>query len=115
MRPKRNLSVALIVLAAALLVGIYGLHRQTASTAVAGSEDRSGEIAAQLGADGCASSGYVLTSKIGQPDASIYNCTVDGTKDICVTEEDGVVNDRTAVARALFASMLSGSKPACVQ
>lgn len=74
--------------------------------------DLSGEIAVQTGADSCDQTGYTIVSKLNGSETPIYDCVIDG-KDLCVTEENGVVSDSTATARLLFASVLAGSKPGC--
>ena len=78
-----------------------------------GTSNRAGQVAVDIGATTCTSSGYGIVSKVDHSKTPIYNCTLHG-RDVCVTEENGIAQDSTALVRLLFANTLSGGKPSCV-
>jgi hypothetical protein len=77
-----------------------------------GPGDLSSTIAARIGADGCALSGYHLPRSDGSK-TPIYDCSIAGDHR-CFVERDGVQRDATARVRVLFADELAGSRPICV-
>jgi hypothetical protein len=77
-----------------------------------GPADASGDIAYKIGAYSCDQTGYAIINKLDGSRSTIYDCVV-GSKEMCVTEDNGLVSDNTAAARLLFASVLSGGKPTC--
>ena len=77
-----------------------------------GSGDRSSAIADEIGATSCTATQYGIVSRIDNSKTQIYDCFLNGDEK-CVTEENGIVSDQTAVVKLLFANTLSGGKPDC--
>lgn len=78
-----------------------------------GEKDRSSEVAVLAGASSCSATAYMVTNRVDDSKTRIYDCTISGRLR-CVTYENGIANDSTAVVRVLFASTLGASKPSCV-
>jgi hypothetical protein len=74
--------------------------------------DRSDAIAQEIHADECVATDYQIIRRTDNSKARIYDCLVNGVEK-CVTEENGIASDQTAIVRLLFANALSGGKPVC--
>lgn len=70
-------------------------------------------VAAIIGADYCADSGYLVQSRLDGSEQTIYDCTT-GIKSRCVTMNGGIASDSTQEVRFLFANALGGAQPACL-
>jgi hypothetical protein len=96
------------LIAALLLLAVSGC----AADSLTGGGDKSEEIAQATGAESCTQTEYVLTSKLDNSSAPVYDCIIDGA-DKCVTYEGGIARDETALAKILFDQNLSGGRPEC--
>ncbi len=81
-----------------------------------GASDKSSQIAAALGSTAsCSETVYQIVSQINNSKTQIYDCYVGATsKRMCVTQQNGLVHDSTAIVRLLFQGTLAGGKPACL-
>jgi hypothetical protein len=80
----------------------------------ASSSDRSSQIAAEIGSGAsCTATRYAVIRRAEHTKTRIYDCDSAG-KRMCVTEENGIASDQTALVRILFANALSGGKPGCL-
>jgi hypothetical protein len=91
----------------AFLVGIAAV-----AAGCGGGGDQSASIAAKIGGT-CTETSYQIIGKLDNSKTRIYDCTRGG-KEMCVTQENGLVHDSTAIVRILFQGTLSGGKPGCI-
>jgi hypothetical protein len=100
----RHAVVIVAVVVAAVLFGWHHWHH--------GSSDQSSAVASAIGGS-CTQTRYEIINKLAGTKTVIYDCTV-GAKRMCVTDENGIAHDSTAISRILFAGTLSGGKPGCL-
>ena len=78
-----------------------------------GNGDHSVAIAAEISANSCEATNFAITNKIDGSKTRIYDCSMSDGTEKCVTEENGLIQDRTEVAKLLFASTLGTDGPTC--
>jgi hypothetical protein len=108
--PKSVLTLAAIVAVIAFVYFRTNLIHVTHGAA----KDESASITADIGASSCSSSGYEITSKLNDSKQTIYDCLMPSGNYKCVTRENNINSDSTAVVRLLFANVLGSAKPTCI-
>ncbi len=97
-----------VVIPILLVVGVvFALSR------CGGAGDQSAQIAAKIGAASCTAESYEVISRLDNSKTRIYDCTLNG-KRLCVSEQNGIASDQTAVVRLLFANALGSARPSCL-
>jgi len=97
-------------------VTVRGIALFAAVVAVAGcgggKADESAVIGRQIGGT-CTRSRYQVISHLTNTKETIYNCFNGGGMK-CVTYQNGIATDSTALVRLLFANVLGSVKPTCL-
>lgn len=105
------IGLAILVACAAGIIITYR-HHHAAATA-----DKSELIARTLGGTSwCEQSTWKITNQFNNTETFIYQCKNANGRDLCVTYEDNVPTDQTALARMLFSNVLAtDDRPWCLK
>lgn len=112
MRPSRGsgktifVFVILTAIVVAVAVGAVFLSSRSSLNA--------DDVAAAAGAQSCMASGFSITYRIDHSTATIWDCSMPSGMEKCVTYQNNIASDSTAMVRLLFATALSQSRPACL-
>lgn len=102
----------LVIVGAGILVVAFVLGNQSLRTH--GAKDRSGQIAADIGASSCSQEDFEITNRLDGSKTRIYDCFMPNLNYKCVTYENGVENDVTETVKLLWANVLGSAKPICI-